>query len=80
MVFDLYCGTGSISNYIANDAGSVVGIELIEDAIKDAKINSEMNKIDNTHFYAGDVKDYFVDDTFGKHGKPEVLITNPARA
>ena len=80
MVFDLYCGTGSISNYIANDAGSVVGIELIEDAIKDAKINSEMNKIDNTHFYAGDVKDYFVDETFGKHGKPEVLITNPARA
>lgn len=80
MVFDLYCGTGSISNYVAQDAGSVVGIELIEDAIVDAKINSEMNGIENTHFYAGDVKDYFVDEIFNKHGKPEVLITNPARA
>jgi len=80
MVFDLYCGTGSISNFIAKDAGSVVGIEIIEDAIKDAKINSEMNGIENTSFYAGDVKDYFVDQIFKKHGKPEVLITNPARA
>lgn len=79
-VFDLYCGTGSISNYVADAAKTVIGIEIIEDAIIDAKENSKINGIKNTHFYAGDVKDYFVDEIFEKHGKPEVLITNPARA
>lgn len=80
MVFDLYTGTGTIANYVAKTAKKVVGIELIPEAIEDAKENSALNNIENTVFIAADVKDAFVQDLFEKEGKPEVLIINPARA
>lgn len=80
VVFDLYTGTGTIANYVAKTAKKVIGIELIPEAIEDAKINSILNNIDNTVFFAGDVKDAFVQDLFEKEGRPEVLIINPARA
>lgn len=80
VVFDLYTGTGTIANYVAKTAKKVIGIELIPEAIEDAKVNSELNGIDNTVFYAGDVKDAFVEECFEKDGKPDALIINPARA
>jgi 23S rRNA (uracil1939-C5)-methyltransferase len=80
LVYDLYCGTGSITNYVADKAKQVIGVEYVEDAIKDAFINSELNNITNTDFYAGDMKKV-LDDTFiKKHGKPNVVITDPPRA
>lgn len=79
-VFDLYTGTGTIANYIAKDARSVVGVESVPEAILDARINANLNGIDNTRFYAGDMKDVlkpsFV-ETNG--GKPDVIITDPPR-
>lgn len=80
LVYDLYTGTGTIANFIAKSAKSVIGIEYVEEAIEDAKINSEINHIDNTLFFAGDMKDILVDDFINQHGKPDVIITDPPRA
>ncbi|MCF8309218.1 MAG: 23S rRNA (uracil(1939)-C(5))-methyltransferase RlmD [Bacteroidales bacterium] len=79
-VYDLYTGTGTIANFIAKNAGKVVGVEYVEDAIKDARENAVRNNIDNTEFVAGDMMKIF-DDTFvANHGKPDVVITDPPRA
>ncbi len=80
IVFDLYTGTGTIANFIASEAKDVIGIEYVEAAIEDAKINSEINGIKNTSFYAGDMKDVFDDAFISRHGKPDVVITDPPRA
>ncbi len=79
-VYDLYSGTGTITNYIAPHANKVIGVEYVDDAVADAKINSEINGITNTQFYAGDMKDVLSDDFFIKNGKPDVIITDPPRA
>lgn len=79
-VYDLYTGTGTIANFVAKKAKSVVGIEYIEPAIVDARHNSEVNNIANTTFYAGDMKDVFNDALIEEHGKPDVIITDPPRA
>ncbi len=79
-VYDLYTGTGSIACYLAKYCQQVVGIEEVEPAIEDAKVNAEINGIDNAVFYVGDVKDILTDEFAIKHGKPDVLITDPPRA
>ncbi len=79
-VYDLYTGTGTIANFVASKAKKVVGVEYVEDAIKDAKLNSEFNSIDNTVFYAGDMKDVFTANFVEENGKPDVIITDPPRA
>lgn len=79
-VYDLYTGTGTIANFIAGKAAKVVGIEYVPEAIEDAKINSEINGIHNTFFYAGDMKDVLNRDFIAANGKPDVIITDPPRA
>ncbi|MEP0985423.1 23S rRNA (uracil(1939)-C(5))-methyltransferase RlmD [Ekhidna sp.] len=80
LVYDLYTGTGTIANFVARSAKKVVGIEYVEDAIKDAFVNSELNGITNTDFYAGDMKDLLANEFINQHGKPDVIITDPPRA
>ncbi|MDE5800911.1 MAG: 23S rRNA (uracil(1939)-C(5))-methyltransferase RlmD, partial [Paramuribaculum sp.] len=80
LVYDLYTGTGTIANYLARDASHVIGIEYVEDAIRDAWINSEANGISNTEFYAGDMKDVLTDDFIKAHGAPQVMVVDPPRA
>jgi 23S rRNA (uracil1939-C5)-methyltransferase len=80
IVYDLYTGTGTIANFVAKQALRVVGIEYIEDAIKDAKINSEINKINNTSFFYGDMAKIFTEEFVNKNGKPNIVITDPPRA
>ena len=80
LVYDLYTGTGTIANFVAQNARQVVGIEYVPEAIEDAKINSEYNKIDNTLFFAGDMQDILNTSFIEKHGKPDVIITDPPRA
>ena len=80
LVYDLYTGTGTIANFVARKARQVVGIEYVADAIEDAKVNSNINGIDNTLFYAGDMKDILTDDFIAEHGQPDVIITDPPRA
>lgn len=80
LVYDLYTGTGTIANFVAQKAKQVVGIEYVEDAIEDAKFNSRNNQIENTLFYAGDMKDILTQDFINQHGKPDVIITDPPRA
>lgn len=80
LVYDLYTGTGTIANFVARQAKKVVGIEYVEDAIEDAKFNAQNNKIDNTLFYAGDMKDILTQDFINDHGRPDVIITDPPRA
>ncbi|WP_116495357.1 23S rRNA (uracil(1939)-C(5))-methyltransferase RlmD [Balneicella halophila] len=79
-VYDLYTGTGTIANFVARQAQQVVGVEYVPEAIEDAKLNSEQNGIDNTLFYAGDMKDIFTDEFIAEHGQPDVVITDPPRA
>lgn len=79
-VYDLYTGTGTIANFIARDAGKVIGIEYVEEAVQDAIINSEINGIKNTSFFAGDMKDVLSETFFGRNGNPDVIITDPPRA
>jgi 23S rRNA (uracil1939-C5)-methyltransferase len=79
-VYDLYTGVGSIALFVSKLAKQVVGIENVEAAIEDAKINAALNSITNTHFYAGDMKDVLNDELIAKHGKPDVIITDPPRA
>lgn len=80
VVYDLYTGTGTIANFIAHKAKKVVGIEYVPEAIEDAKINSDINKISNTEFFAGDIKDLLNENFVQKYGKPDVIITDPPRA
>ena len=79
-VYDLYTGTGTIANFVARKASKVIGIEYVPEAIEDAKVNSEINGIDNTIFYAGDMKDILNDEFIQQHGHPDVIITDPPRA
>ena len=80
VVYDLYTGTGTIANFVAHQAKKVVGIEYVAAAIEDAKINSKLNNIHNTAFYAGDMKDVLNDAFIQENGKPQVIITDPPRA
>ena len=80
IVYDLYTGTGTIANFIAKNAAKAVGIEYVEAAIEDAKINARLNGIHNTSFYAGDMKDVLNDGFVKENGRPDVIITDPPRA
>ncbi len=80
LVYDLYTGTGTIANFVSRKARKVIGIEYVPEAISDAKINSEINGISNTLFYAGDMKDILTEDFIQEHGRPDVIITDPPRA
>jgi 23S rRNA (uracil1939-C5)-methyltransferase len=80
VVYDLYTGTGTIANFIAKYAKQVIGIEYVADAIEDAKVNSKINNINNTLFYAGDMKDVLNKEFIDQHERPDVIITDPPRA
>ena len=80
LVYDLYTGTGTIANFIASKAKKVIGLEYVAPAIEDAKVNSKLNKITNTDFFAGDIKDLLDDKFLNTHGRPDVIITDPPRA
>lgn len=80
LVYDLYTGTGTIANFVSCQAKKVIGIEYVPEAIEDAKVNSEINGITNTLFYAGDMKDILTQDFINEHGRPDVIITDPPRA
>ena len=80
LVYDLYTGTGTIANFVARRARKVIGIEYVPEAIEDAKVNSQLNGIDNTLFFAGDMKDILTDEFIARHGRPDVIITDPPRA
>lgn len=79
LVYDLYTGTGTIACFVSKLAKQVIGIEYVPEAIEDAKVNAENNHIDNTLFYAGDMKDILTKDFVAEHGKPDVIITDPPR-
>ncbi len=79
LVYDLYTGTGTIANFVAGNSKKVIGLEYVASAIEDAKINSQINGIANTEFFAGDIKDLLDDSFFDSHGRPDVIITDPPR-
>ena len=79
VVYDLYTGTGTIANYVARSARKVIGVEYVPEAIEDAKVNSRINGIDNTEFFAGDMKDVLTLDFINEHGRPDVMIVDPPR-
>lgn len=79
VVYDLYTGTGTIANYVARMASKVIGIEYVEDAVRDARINSDLNGIGNTEFFAGDMAAVFTPEFVRTHGVPDVIITDPPR-
>ncbi|MFO7745126.1 MAG: 23S rRNA (uracil(1939)-C(5))-methyltransferase RlmD [Psychroflexus sp.] len=79
LVYDLYTGTGTIAQFVAKKAKHVVGIEAVPEAIEDAKANAKLNGIENTSFYAGDMKKIFTSEFIEEHGQPEVIITDPPR-
>lgn len=80
LVYDLYTGTGTIANFVSRNARHIIGIEYVPEAIEDAKLNSRVNGITNTEFYAGDMKDVLTDDFINEHGRPDVMIVDPPRA
>lgn len=80
VVYDLYTGTGTIANFVARNAKKVIGIEYVPEAIEDAKVNSEINKVDNTVFYAGDMGKVLTPEFVAENGKADVIITDPPRA
>ncbi len=80
LVYDLYTGTGTIANFVARQAGKVIGIEYVPEAIEDAKVNAELNGLDNTLFFAGDMKDILNREFIERYGRPDVIITDPPRA
>ena len=80
LVYDLYTGTGTIANFVAHQARQVIGIEYVPEAIEDAKENARINGLNNTLFYAGDMKDILNRDFIDRHGRPDVIITDPPRA
>lgn len=80
LVYDLYTGTGTIANFVARCAREVIGIEYVPEAIEDAKVNSQLNGISNTKFFAGDMKDLLTEEFIAEHGRPDIIITDPPRA
>ena len=80
LVYDLYCGTGTIANFISRKVSKIIGIESVTEAVEDARINSEINDIHNTSFFAGDMKDLLSKKFVEQNGKPDVIITDPPRA
>ena len=80
IVYDLYCGTGSIGIFLSNDAEKIIGVDVVEDAIKDAKENAALNNITHSSFFCGDVIEICNDDFFNEHGRPDVIIVDPPRA
>ncbi len=80
LVYDLYTGTGTIANFVSRKCAKVIGIEYVPEAIEDAKVNSQINDIENTLFYAGDMKDILTQEFIQEHGRPDVIITDPPRA
>jgi 23S rRNA (uracil1939-C5)-methyltransferase len=80
LVYDLYTGTGTIANFVARYAKKVIGLEYVAPAIEDAKVNAQINGVTNTEFYAGDIKDLLNETFLSKHGRPDVVITDPPRA
>lgn len=80
IVYDLYTGTGTIANFVAGKAKKVIGVEYVEDAIVDARVNAQLNGFDNLSFFAGDMKDILTRDFINEHGRPDVIITDPPRA
>jgi 23S rRNA (uracil1939-C5)-methyltransferase len=80
LVYDLYTGTGTIANFVSRKARQVIGIEYVPEAIEDAKVNSKINQIENTLFFAGDMKKVLNEDFVAKYGRPDVIITDPPRA
>ena len=80
LVFDLYTGTGTIANFVAKQAKQVIGIEYVPEAIEDAKVNAKINLLNNTIFFAGDMKDILNEDFIAQYGRPDVIITDPPRA
>ena len=80
IVYDLYCGTGSIGIFVSPQAKKIIGVELIEDAIENAKKNAANNNIEHATFFAGDVIKICNDAFFEEHGRPDVVITDPPRA
>ena len=80
LVYDLYTGTGTIANFVSRKARQVIGIEYVPEAIEDAKVNSALNGIDNTLFFAGDMKDILNQEFINQYGRPDVIITDPPRA
>ena len=80
LVYDLYTGTGTIANFVAHQARQVIGIEYVPEAIEDAKENARINNLQNTLFYAGDMKDILNREFIAQHGRPDVIITDPPRA
>ena len=80
LIYDLYTGTGTIANFVARDASKVIGIEYVPEAIEDAKVNSKINGIDNTEFFAGDMKNILTAEFIQQHGRPDIIITDPPRA
>ncbi len=80
LVYDLYTGTGTIANFVAGSAKKVIGLEYVAAAIEDAKINSQLNQVTNTEFFAGDIKDLLTNAFLSQHGRPDVVITDPPRA
>ena len=80
LVYDLYTGTGTIANFVSRRARQVIGIEYVPEAIEDARVNSQINGIDNTLFFAGDMKDILTQDFIAHYGHPDVIITDPPRA
>ena len=80
VVYDLFTGTGTIANFVAHQAKRVVGIEYVDTAVEDAKINSAQNNITNTEFVVGDMAKIFTDQFIAQHGKPDVIISDPPRA
>ncbi len=80
VVYDLYCGTGTIGSYVAASVRKVIGIEYIQEAVEHAVINSHINSLDNLHFYAGDIASVLTDDFIQENGTADVVITDPPRA
>ena len=79
-MYDLYCGTGSIGIFLSKLSKKIIGVDVIEESIKDAKENGLLNNIEHAHFFAGDVIEICNEDFFNEHGKPDVIITDPPRA
>ena len=79
-MYDLYCGTGSIGIFCSQNAKKIIGVEFVAEAIEDAKENAQLNQLNDTAFFAGDVIDICNDAFFETHGKPDVIITDPPRA
>ena len=80
LIYDLYTGTGTIANFVAKKASRVIGIEFVPEAIEDAQVNSRINGIENTQFFAGDMKNVLTDEFISEHGCPDIIITDPPRA